>query len=403
MISVYLCYFGVSEPLVQTQVLPYLRELAKRGIKVVLLTFDPPAGTGKRLPAESIATNLQADGIEWHSLRYHKAGLAKLFDVVRGASFVTRLLRTKQGFYVLHARSHVPAAMAMLACLFTPAPMIFDIRGLMAEEYVDHGTWRTGSIPFRLIKWIERRGVRKASGIVVLTERMRDWLVREQGVTPEKIEVIPCCVDTGLYRGAARVAGARTELIYAGSVSGLYLLPEMGAFFVALKELASGGAFFRVLTTGNQADCEAQLLRAGLSAGDFAIQSVVPSEVPGYLMRASIGISFRKPTFAQIGASPTKIPEFLAAGIPVVCNSGIGDSDGLIAAKDVGVVVTSFDPAAYRVAARTILALASDPSTRERCIRAAKETFDLAEVGGPRYLQVYERIGRARSSAPGSA
>src|ERR1051326_9263552 len=39
--SLYICYFGLREPLVQTQVLPYLRELAKSGVAIFLLTFEP--------------------------------------------------------------------------------------------------------------------------------------------------------------------------------------------------------------------------------------------------------------------------------------------------------------------------------------------------------------------------
>ena len=39
--TLYLCYFGLREPLVQTQVLPYLKQLAAAGIRVSLLTFEP--------------------------------------------------------------------------------------------------------------------------------------------------------------------------------------------------------------------------------------------------------------------------------------------------------------------------------------------------------------------------
>ena len=39
--TLYLCYFGLREPLVQTQVLPYLRRLAAGGFEVHLLTFEP--------------------------------------------------------------------------------------------------------------------------------------------------------------------------------------------------------------------------------------------------------------------------------------------------------------------------------------------------------------------------
>ena len=39
--TLYLCYFGLREPLVQTQVIPYLREISKGGTEVSLLTFEP--------------------------------------------------------------------------------------------------------------------------------------------------------------------------------------------------------------------------------------------------------------------------------------------------------------------------------------------------------------------------
>jgi len=39
--TLYICYFGLREPLVQTQVLLYLREIMKDGVKVFLLTFEP--------------------------------------------------------------------------------------------------------------------------------------------------------------------------------------------------------------------------------------------------------------------------------------------------------------------------------------------------------------------------
>ena len=39
--TLYLCYFGLREPLVQTQVVPYLREMRAAGIEVSLLTFEP--------------------------------------------------------------------------------------------------------------------------------------------------------------------------------------------------------------------------------------------------------------------------------------------------------------------------------------------------------------------------
>ena len=48
--TLYICYFGVREPLVQTQVLPYLREIRKGGTDDSILTFEPEYGRPMKRP-----------------------------------------------------------------------------------------------------------------------------------------------------------------------------------------------------------------------------------------------------------------------------------------------------------------------------------------------------------------
>ena len=38
--ALYISYNAITEPIVQSQVIPYLRELSKKGIKFYLLTFE---------------------------------------------------------------------------------------------------------------------------------------------------------------------------------------------------------------------------------------------------------------------------------------------------------------------------------------------------------------------------
>jgi len=404
--TLYLCYFGLREPLVQTQVLPYLRQIAAAGIKVHLLTFEPRlrekwSDDDKRKQGEHLAT----EGISWFCLPYHKVPSlpATVYDIMAGARFAVRLARG-EGLEVLHARAHIPMAMALLAAKRLPGVrIIFDIRGLMAEEYADAGVWSEKSRIFSAVKKLERKGIRRADGIVVLTRRMRDWLVGARMADAEKIEVIPCCVDLLRYEvsgeqgtteiAAANDSKARFEVVYAGSVTGLYMLEEMGQFFLALRARRAG-AFFRVLTMSPSEQTASVLRRAGLSDGDFQVTSVPAVEVPDLLRRARLGISFRKPTFSQIAASPTKISEYLAAGLPVVSNSGIGDTDELLEGERIGVLVRQFEREALSRAADQALALADEFDIAARCRETAQRHFDLAGVGGARYLNVYRLLDR---------
>src|ERR1051326_4989771 len=110
--TLYLCYFGVREPLVQTQVLPYLRAIAGSGIETHLLTFEPagPRGCHRADDQRSLHAQLAAQGITWHRLRYHRRPSlpATLFDLAAGIARAAWLVR-RYDIDVLHARSHVPA------------------------------------------------------------------------------------------------------------------------------------------------------------------------------------------------------------------------------------------------------------------------------------------------------
>jgi glycosyltransferase involved in cell wall biosynthesis len=406
---------------VQTQVLPYLRELARGGVGVSLLTFEPDM---RRAWDEGSTRDARAalagEGVEWFALPYHKSpsAPATVYDILAGAWKAARLARRSR-IDVLHARAHVPMAMALLARRLAPCRTIFDVRGLMAEEYADAGVWREGSAVYRAVKWLERTGLRRADQVVVLTERMRAWLSEAQLARAEKVTVIPCCVGLSRFEGegAKPVEGAavgdlidegaaernefgeggagndgRFEVVYAGAATGLYLLEEMARFFLAVRELRPR-AFFRVLTRSDAGHVSEVLRRAGLSPEEFRVGPVEPSEVPAYLKRARLGLSFRKPTFSQIAASPTKIPEYLAAGLPAVSNEGVGDTDELLERERVGVVVRGFTREEFADAAARAVSLADDTAATARCVEAARRHFDLATVGGARYLSVYRRIG----------
>ena len=62
--------------------------------------------------------------------------------------------------------------MASVVCRRRGLPLVFDLRGLLAEEYVDNGNWRRGGLKYSLTTAMERRLLRSASGIVMLTERL---------------------------------------------------------------------------------------------------------------------------------------------------------------------------------------------------------------------------------------
>jgi glycosyltransferase involved in cell wall biosynthesis len=394
--SLYICYLSLDDPLVHTQVVAYLEGLAGRGHTIHLLTFEPELDRAKR---EALRANLHGRGIEWHALRYHKRPSlpATIYDTFAGAATAVRLVR-RHGLDVIHARSHVPAAMGLISRRLVRCRMIFDMRGLMAEEYADAGRWRAGGIPFRITKRVEAAAIRAADAMVVLTQRVREHLFGSSAPLP--VEVIPCCVDldrvavTPGTRPKVRAeleAGERPILIYVGKFTGWYMEEEMVDFFAAARaELP--GLLFVVVTQADRAPVVDAFERHGIPESDYRITSSPAEGIGRYLAAADAGIAFIRPVLSKISSSPTKVGEYLAAGLPVLSGPRIGDLDQLLSAPGVGVLLPEFNAEAYRDAAKRVRALLEDPQTADRCRALARDQLALDTVGIPRYDAVYRGV-----------
>ncbi|MEP6900471.1 MAG: glycosyltransferase family 4 protein [Actinomycetota bacterium] len=409
--TLYLCYFGLREPLVQTQVLPYLREIKKGGTAVSILTFEPDPKSN--WSTEQIITEKQkllGEGIEWNFLTYHKrpSAPATLFDVVCGAWFVWRKIR-REKIDILHARIHVPAMMGALAKKFTfgkKPKMLFDIRGFFPEEYTDAGVWKENGWLYKSVKRAEKWLFKESDGFVVLTEKAREILFPESAETgfdkfQRPVEVIPCCVN--LKRFEAANGNSRAEIrkqlnaenrfviTYVGSFGGWYLTDAMADFFKAAKE-KNADSFALVLTQSN-AEMISELLKdRGLTEKDFFIARLAPSEIPKYLSAADAAISFIKPCFSKLSSSPTKIAEYLISGVPVISNRGVGDVAELIEEHKVGAVLSDFDGKSYFAALTEIEELSKTSDLRENCRETARGEFDLEKTAGAKYRRIYERL-----------
>jgi glycosyltransferase involved in cell wall biosynthesis len=401
----FISYNGMLEPLGQTQVLPYLRELTRRGVKVTLLSFERSNAftvEGRR-QCDELKRELHEHGIEWHWLRYHQRPSlpATFYDVLAGIRYASRLVRQNR-IELVHARSHIPATIALALKRKFGIKMIFDVRGLMAEEYVDAHHWPAGGLRYRITKAAERRIFAATDGVVTLTERIWPIIKEWDGLKGRDVhhEVIPCCVDLSLFRfDEEQRAQLRTELgltnrftfVYSGSLDGWYLTEEMADFFarVVRKE---NDAHLLWLTKGSHERVRQLMSARGIGAEHFSVRAVTPKEMPAYLAAGDVGISFIKRCLSKLASSPTKNAEYLACGLPIVINSGIGDSDTLVKQSQVAVLISDFNEQEFEGAWSAIRERAIDPDIKTKARALAEQVFDLKAVGGERYARLYESV-----------
>ena len=402
--TLYISYFGMTKHLSHSQVIPYLQGLASAGTGVTILSFEEKTSSrGKE--AEEMArvrALLSESKIEWKWLRYHKRPSlpATAYDVAVGSLYAAWLV-WRQNIDVVHSRGYVPLPMALFCKWVCGAKLVFDVRGLMAEEYVDAGHWKQGSLPFRLTKWFERRAFRKADSVIVLTKRIRDILLANCKPLQESgapVHVIPCCVEVERFGTGATSEEARKRwgiaggpvLTYVGSLGTWYMGQEMVRLFKELLRIRPQATFL-VMTQSPEIATEL-FEREGIPKERYVALTVKPEEIPNYLAAADLAVAFIKPCYSKISSSPTKIGEYLAAGLPFITNRGIGDLDELLERDAVGALVDSFDEPAYAGAVRTILQMLEDASVRPRCRSVAKQNFSMRAIGQPAYVGVYREL-----------
>jgi len=398
----YITYDGLTDPLGQSQILPYLKGLAREGYRFTILSFEKPARFAKeralveRLTAES--------GIQWVPLSFSSRPplLSKFYDAVRMKRKAVALHR-EQHFDMVHCRSYIAADVGLFLKRRFGVKFFFDMRGFWADEKKD-GSWNVSNPVFRRVyayyKKKEAQYMQHADQIISLTEagraEMMQWPSYNRNIP---IDVIPCCADmqhfsltdAGQKRQGRELLGIPQDafvLSYLGSVGTWYMLDEMLRFFGLLRQrYPQAMALF--LTHSDVAAIRKRIGEMGLQQEDFIIREASRKEVPLLIKASDVNISFIRPVYSKISSSPTKLGEMLSMGIPVICNAGVGDVGKIVTEADAGIVVEDFSDESFLKAIEGIPALLK--KSPEGIRTAVENTYSL-DRGIALYSDCYHKL-----------
>lgn len=403
----YLSYDGMTDPLGQSQVMPYLFGLRKLGHIIHLVSFEKP----ERVQLQNeIKTLLDTNGIVWHPMVYHKspAVVSTVFDIYKLKQKIKQLYKAF-GFDIVHCRSYIAAIAGLYLKQKTGLRFIFDMRGFYADERVDGGLWPQDKAIYKLVfqyfKLIEKKLLINADAIISLTHSaekiMQDWQLKVQ---PLPIAVIPCCADLNHFNfnnnsknskiNTLQIPDGAFVLCYLGAIGTWYLLNEMLIFF---KELCKQkpNAIFLFITTEDSNTITRAALKIGIEPGQLRITSATRKQVPCYLQLAHVAIFFIKPTFSKKASSPTKQAELMGMGLPIICNAGVGDTDYIVSQTKCGVALQTLDAETFYQTAKDISLLTQINKSMIR--QGALQFFDLKQ-GISLYNNVYENLSSTHHS-----
>jgi D-inositol-3-phosphate glycosyltransferase len=295
-------------------------------------------------------------------------------------------------FDLVHAQHYGGATRAYFACRRFGWPMVYEIHSLLGDE-VERDRLGRGLV-FRTYLALEKRVLRHAAAVIVLGEPVKQVVIAEKGVAPERVSVIYPGIDLHEYDAAgapAAIPGLAAEhqvVMYIGNIAH----PNQGVpiLIEALPRVFEALPLARCVLVGGPADA-AEHFREAL--GRFADRLIVlagqtPEQVVALSRRADVLVHPRLACRENYSVQ-SKIAVYLAADRPIVATD-FGDYQRLLGATGAGLLT----PVAPQPLAEAIIRVLTDSELAGRLAAAtgpvAREYFAM-ERNIDRYLEVYER------------
>lgn len=401
----FISHDGLTDPLGGSQILPYMSGLSKLGHQISILSCDKP----HRYEANgtTIKQLCEEANIHWHTVKYHNKPpiLSTIMDL-RSLTSKAIQLHKERPFDIVHCRGYIPSLIGLKMKAKFNVKYIFDMRGFWPDERVDGNVWKLNNPVYRTVyNFFKRKEIEfleQADSIVSLTYAGKEELESRNNILRKgEINVIPCCVDTKHFDKSRIATDALAELRqklnlsvedkvigYLGSIGTWYMLDEMLDFFKILVEKQPNWKFLFV-TTEPKDMILSKLPARKLSPDMFRIESAKRNEVPSYLALMDLGIFFIKPCFSKKASSPVKQGEMMAMGIPVIANSGVGDTEEIIAKYNSGCSISEFTNKAYLEAVSNIAQTVE--LNKKEILFGANDYFNL-ENGVMAYSKIYDTL-----------
>jgi hypothetical protein len=400
----FISYDGMTDPLGQSQVIPYLAGLSNYGYRFTILSCEKRQRFA--INKKNIKTILDTYCIKWVPLLYHKKPpvISSMYDLLMLKRKASQL-HAIENFDMVHTRAGLPALVGLWMKKKLGVKFLHDIREFYADSRVDGGIWNLRHFLYKKIynyfitKEVEQ--VTYCDGMVCLTyaaeKIIRQW---PQFNNQKVLEVIPCCVDMDLFDPGKISKEQKGELekklnigendfiiSYLGSIGGWYLTEEMMKMCKRISDRISNAKFL-FISPGEHDTISETAQRFGITAEKIIVRSAQRNEVPLLLSTSKYSIFFIKPCYSKKSSSPTKHGEIMAMGIPLITNAGVGDVADIVKKYHSGVIIENLNEEGYSLNSEMLLTANFDSMK----IRNGARDFFSLEKGVEKYQQVYDSI-----------
>jgi glycosyltransferase involved in cell wall biosynthesis len=274
------------------------------------------------------------------------------------------------------------------------------MRGFYADERVDGKIWSLDNFIYKKIynyfKSKEEEFLQFSDYTISLTDNGKKEILSWNLPNQSKIKVIPCCTDENLFQTKS-IQNVRSELgfnkedfiiSYVGSIGTWYMLDEMLDFFKCLKTKKPNAKFFFITKDDPQLILQ-KVKSKKIDISSIKIQPSSREMMPSYIGASNFSIFFILPVFSKKASSPTKMGEIMNLGIPIICNSGVGDVDEIMGKSMPELLIKEFSNNEYE---RVIDLITNNYKPNYKIIVETSHSYYSLEKGVEKYKEVYKEI-----------
>lgn len=377
-----------SSGILRSQVLAVAEFLGSRGITCLFVGTD--CNEECAYEAEQSIRSTYKTEVKILALHSKNLGLVGLSATAYRAYYLSRELARSFAPTHVYTRSCLASRFGRSLAAETAAVAIYDVRAALGEEVAVGAAWR--KIYSMLIRWIEGHEIRKSNQVATVSSHMQCYIKKRYG--RNDAIVIPSCYDPNRFffdrrtRTRLRKDMALSEsdkvICYSGGTAKWQRIDDILQLF---EQIACSQPNVRFLILTPNTELLAPKIMGSRYCERYLLKSCSHGEVPQYLCASDAGIIMRDNVVVNNVASPVKVAEYLACGLPIIMTEGIGDYSEELYREGIGLLLDERANLAEQVI--HFLSRPDFDHMRERASTYALNHLTLT-ANWDRYRQLYE-------------
>lgn len=375
------------EPLGESQVLKYLLKISSK-YNIYLISFEKSSDIQNTQKFKDFKKICSANHIKWKPLKYSRfikyiSSIKNIFNLF----FQSFIILITRNINIVHIRSYMPGIAVLPLKKLFKFSLVFDMRGLWADEKVDRLGWKKNQLKYKFFKFLETKLLKQSQSIISLTNGLKDYLIA-QGYDESKITTIRTCVDLEMFYPINNYnKDTSVDLGYLGSTDTAYdILPVLELFEQILR--IRQNIKLKIFTKSDPKVIYKLARKIGIDSKFLNIRFCNREDLNVAINELNAILFYLKPSFSLLASMPTKIGESLGCNVPVVCNTFNEDIKQLMSKNNVGQLIefNNTNKETLRV-----LDFIDSYNNQSACRDLASNEFNL-DQGAEKISDIYFRI-----------